>query len=155
MKKKLQISVTLAEKMNIFHAMPGVVTALSVTHIREQLMQMTKIMNSAIIVSKKKVRIKMTDIKYFCGIPARKMKPTKQHRPAMWECMLGAVYAMNTDGEIKYFDYRYEAAAKWAGVNDSEADCRLFRMHRHCTWSNGKMDHAEPSFKQLVLWRLK
>lgn len=44
----------------------------------------------------------------------RKAKPTKQHRPAVWECMLGTVYAFNGT-EVRYFDYRWDEAVAFAG----------------------------------------
>lgn len=31
---------------------------------------------------------------------ARKARPTQAHRPALWEAMLGTVYAMNADREF-------------------------------------------------------
>jgi hypothetical protein len=85
------------------------------------------------------------------------MPPTKNHRPAIWECMLGAVYAMNDFGDVKYFDYRYEDALEWAGMNNAnrDLDTRVFRNKKRCTYTNGKMSHAEPSFNQHVLWITK
>jgi hypothetical protein len=57
---------------------------------------------------------------------ARAMKPTMKHRPAMWECMLGTVYASNGT-EVKYFDYRWEEAREFAGVDAEGADPRAAR----------------------------
>lgn len=55
----------------------------------------------------------------------RKAKPTKSHRPAIWECMLGTVYA--SDGtETRYFDYRWDDAREFAGVLlDGSQDLRI------------------------------
>lgn len=47
---------------------------------------------------------------------ARKAKPTLKHRPAIWECMLGTVYARSDAGETKYFDYDWDAARAFANV---------------------------------------
>ena len=54
----------------------------------------------------------------------RKAKPTRKHRPAIWECMLGTVYAMNNAGEVLYFDYRWDEAVAYAGVT-TERDPRV------------------------------
>ncbi len=61
---------------------------------------------------------------------ARKMAPTKQHRAAIWENMLGTVYAMNKAGETRYFDYDYAAAVAFVGpVQDVRvARYRPYRM---------------------------
>ena len=52
----------------------------------------------------------------YAGVLARIMKPTQKHRPAIWEAMLGTVYAMNDAGEVKYFDYKWDEAAIFAGL---------------------------------------
>ena len=54
------------------------------------------------------------------------MKPTLKHRPAVWECMLGTVYASNGT-EVRYFDYRWEEARAFAGVDAEGADPRVAR----------------------------
>jgi hypothetical protein len=46
---------------------------------------------------------------------ARKMPPTKRHRPAVWECMLGTVFACNAAGEVQYFDFDWDAAGRFVG----------------------------------------
>jgi hypothetical protein len=50
------------------------------------------------------------------GVEAAKKPPTSRHRTAVWECLLGTVYARNDAGEVKYFDYDYPAAMAFAGV---------------------------------------
>jgi hypothetical protein len=75
------------------------------------------------------------------GINARRMKPTVNHRPVIWECMLGTVYASNGK-ETRYFDYQYEEAIAFAGINP-ESDPRLYRVP-HSIY-NG------PRRKQLVV----
>lgn len=74
----------------------------------------------------------MSKTKYFIGIPGRVMKPTKKHRAAIWECMLGTVYAMNDEGKVEYFDYDYTAAREFASIPQSEEsrDTRIFRTPR-------------------------
>lgn len=58
---------------------------------------------------------------------AKKAKPTKAHRPALWENMLGTVYARNASGVVKYCDYRYEEAIAHIGVH---SDVRVSRVPR-------------------------
>jgi hypothetical protein len=62
---------------------------------------------------------------------ARKMNPTKKHRIAMWENMLGTVYARNDAGETKYFDYDWAAAREFAGVDQADRDPRVMRAPRN------------------------
>jgi hypothetical protein len=57
---------------------------------------------------------------------ARKMKPTRQHRPAVWGGILGTVYAQNDTGETRYFDYDYAVAWAFAGVTP-ERDPRQWK----------------------------
>ena len=80
---------------------------------------------------------------YFLGIKAHKAAPTKKHVPALWESLLGTVNAQNALGETRYFDYDYEAAKAWAGLDQEGADIRLARAK-----------HRMPDIRarQLVLW---
>ena len=79
----------------------------------------------------------------------RKMKPTKKHRPALWEGILGTVHAYNGIEE-KYFDYDYEAALKFAGVN-YDRDPRLHKVIEPTRY-NGDVT---PPNNKLILWILK
>lgn len=83
---------------------------------------------------------------YFLGTRARKAPPTKKHVPAIWECMLGAVYARNAQGETRYFDYDYEAARLFAGLGQDKVDIRVARarMVDETTWGVRR--------GQYVLW---
>jgi len=88
----------------------------------------------------------------------RKAKPTKQHRPAVWENMLGTVYAMNEAKEVRYFDYDYEAALVFAGLTraklmdlSTELDLRTARKTLPYRYTNGA-SHEEPRKGQMVLW---
>jgi len=92
--------------------------------------------------------------KFYLGIEAKYAKPTKSHKPAIWEAMLGTVYAMSPDGEIKYFDYNWDEAAKFAQVHSNE-DLRVFRVSRDRVfrWGNGKAEsYMQPRLNKLVLW---
>jgi len=53
---------------------------------------------------------------------------TLKHRPLIWECMLGTVYAMGREGP-RYFDYDWAAAREYAGVA-AHSDLRLTRTQR-------------------------
>jgi hypothetical protein len=70
---------------------------------------------------------------YFLGTAAYKAAPTKKHVPAIWECMLGTVYACNPQGETRYFDYDHEAARAFAGVDQEGVDLRVARAARRFT----------------------
>lgn len=59
------------------------------------------------------------------GFP--RQRPTRRHRPALWEGILGTVYA--SDGHVgRYFDYDWAAARAYAGVDAEGADARLDRF---------------------------
>lgn len=79
---------------------------------------------------------------------ARRMNPTQKHRIAIWENMLGTVYAMNDEGEARYFDYDWDAARDYAGVTP-ERDPRVYRTRSSVGGGYG------PSRNQLVLYILK
>jgi hypothetical protein len=79
---------------------------------------------------------------------ASKKKPTLKHRFAIWENMLGTVYAMNDNGQIEYFDYDYAKAMEFAGVNEPGRDKRLWRNPK----SRGYGTDGRPRPGQLVLW---
>ena len=54
-------------------------------------------------------------VKQIHEVPRKKR--TKKHRPALWECMLGTVEAVNDEGVVKYFDYNFKEALEYAGVS--------------------------------------
>ena len=76
--------------------------------------------------SKPTVRVQSGPLtRSFAGITGKKMPPTQDHVLAVWEGILGTVYARDPDtGEEKYFDYNWGAAAHFAKVEDS-ADVRI------------------------------
>lgn len=85
----------------------------------------------------------------FLGTPARTMNPTKAHRPAVWEGILGAVYA--TDGEtVQYFDYDHKGALEFAGVTD-DADPRVSKYAGKVAY-RGLVEGRRPSKGQKILW---
>jgi hypothetical protein len=84
-----------------------------------------------------------------------KKAPTTKHIPLIWEGILGTMYAMNPDKEgygyfkIKYFDYDYEAAMKFAKINEC-TDLRKFKMDKMRNYSGDP--HKSPRKGQMVLW---
>ena len=88
------------------------------------------------------------------GLNVRRMRPTLQHRQAMWECMLGTVYAMNETGEVRYFDYRWSEAHAWAGTAQ-DRDPRWAPKVRAVRYTNGSREGMEPRIGQKLLWILK
>ena len=87
----------------------------------------------------------------------RRMRPTQRHRPALWENMLGTVYAMNDAKEVRYFDYDYAAAREYCGADEDGRDPRWHRLNQ----SSGKLGynltgnsqgHRRPRRDQLVFW---
>lgn len=57
----------------------------------------------------------------------RRMRPTRKHRPVLWECMLATVYAMDPQGRVEYFDYDYDRAIAHIGP---VSDLRVSRLPR-------------------------
>lgn len=96
----------------------------------------------------------------FVGVLSRHTRPTLKHRPAIWENMLGTVYAMNDDGEVRYFDYRHDEARAFAGIpNGDHAAARNARSYRYTPELKERyrgMFHKdtskEPRLRQMVLW---
>jgi hypothetical protein len=86
-------------------------------------------------------------------VPVKVAAPTRNHRPAVWECMLGTVYALNDAGECRYFDYDHAAALAFAGV-DVKADNRSHRVTRLLNFQYVKSGAIEgnPNVGKLVLW---
>ena len=95
----------------------------------------------------------MTTTKQFLGVTCSTKKPTLQHRPAVWECMLGTVYALNDEGECRYFDYDHEGALAFAGVA-GDIDVRLHKgtVDRSCGYVRSGRTEANPRVGKRVLW---
>ena len=89
----------------------------------------------------------------FLNVPCTVKPPTRKHRPAVWECMLGTVYALNTAGECRYFDYDHAGALAFAGVSPG-ADNRLYRVTPLLNYQYVKSGptEANPRVGQRVLW---
>lgn len=92
----------------------------------------------------------------FAGVSCRKMKPTLAHRPALWENMLGTVFALNAEGKCHYFDYDLEAAYEFAGldIRNESGDNRVFKVtsDRHRSYVRNAASYANPRIGKLVLW---
>lgn len=84
------------------------------------------------------------------GVPARAMKPTQKHVPAIWGGILGTVNA--SDGkQTKYFDYDYDAAIEFAGITH-DSDPRFYKFGGRYSYPgvDGPLRHS-----QKVLWILR
>lgn len=95
----------------------------------------------------------------FLGTRCKLAPRTNAHRPAIWECMLGTVYAMNDARVTKYFDYDHAAAIAYAGVT-SERDPRLHKVRQQDNYRwhnehNGEQILGSPRVGKLVLWITK
>lgn len=90
----------------------------------------------------------------FAGVTAPRRKPTRQHRPAMWENLLGTVYAMNDERQVRYFDYDWPAAREWSGVEDPDRDPRIWKETRRRRWNPRAPSRrlTGPKKGRLVLW---
>lgn len=94
--------------------------------------------------------------KRFLRVECADAPPTRAHRPAVWENMLGTVYAMNDAREVRYFDYDHDGALAFAGVREEGRDprvARATRLHR----AEGRLTPAgdstsAPRVGRLVLW---
>lgn len=82
----------------------------------------------------------------------RKAVPTKRHKPVIWECILGTVYAANPAGEVKYFDYDWDGAREWAAITP-DSDLRVAKMPRDRRYRY--YGDAGPSVFQLILWAVR
>ena len=85
----------------------------------------------------------------YIGINVRRMKPTQKHRRAIWEGILGTVYAQNPQGEIKYFDYKWDEAKTFAGIENGR-DYRTWKYETSHFRYPGSPDY--PRKNQLVLF---
>lgn len=80
---------------------------------------------------------------------ARKMSPTQKHRPAITMGLLGTCYGINAAGEVKYFDYDWMGALRYAGVADRSGailegiDLRRGRATRDVYLPDHDMWHPE------------
>lgn len=97
---------------------------------------------------KRQIRKEDRQVRIF-GLTARRMPPTQKHRPAVWEMMLGTVYAMNDDGETKYFDYKWDDAVAFSGATQ-ERDPRWAKKNKRVRYSRDGVN--EPRYGQKVLW---
>jgi hypothetical protein len=70
----------------------------------------------------------------FAGASRAKKSYTQKHKPLLWENMLGTVYAVNPDREVKYFDYDWAAAHEYIQL-DKYTDLRVCKCkHSWAEW---------------------
>lgn len=53
---------------------------------------------------------------------ADRKPPTLKHRPVITHGILGTCYGISPEGEVKYFDYDWIGALKFAGVIDNKLE---------------------------------
>lgn len=83
-------------------------------------------------------------------------RPTKKHKAAVWEGILGAVYAADPAGNVRYFDMDWNAALEYAQVDGEDADLRVYRYKQgrdRVGVRVGPYGTDGPRNGQLVLWR--
>lgn len=98
--------------------------------------------------------MKRNNSRSFVGIRCRSMNPTQRHRPAIWENMLGTVFACDINGKVKYFDYDHEAARLWSGAQMPGVDSRVFRVTETNVrlLNKAKCTYQRPRLGHTVLW---
>lgn len=88
----------------------------------------------------------------YLGILALKAPPTNEYRAAIWENMLGTVYAMNDEGKVEYFDYKHKEAMEFARVNEPGAMPRVYRISRGAYGKPYGEFQGGPGHGKLVLF---
>lgn len=91
----------------------------------------------------------------YLGLNCISAKPTKKFKPAIWECMLGTIYAQNEKGVTKYFDYDYKAARRFCGAEDwrgVQIPETMLRLSKYNTIRVYCSDEKTPRNGQKVLW---
>ena len=97
----------------------------------------------------------MAKMSCFLGVEGKCMPPTKDHRPALWEAMLGTVFAMNDVGEVEAFDYDYDAAVRFSGALEKDRDVRIARRRQSTRFCLPKEKETLDYAYQLPRWRGK
>ena len=91
------------------------------------------------------------------GRHIRKMPPTQKHRPVLTPGILGTVYGVSPEGEVRYFDYDWDAALQFAGVtleNVSDLDLRFGKAARPRYLPGWDMWHPERKVDGKAWWAL-
>jgi len=94
---------------------------------------------------------------------ADRKPPTLKHRPAITFGILGTCYGINAAGEVRYFDYNWEAALEYAGVTNAKlellegTDLRISRTSRSVFLPGHDMWNPERCVRkgQMAWWVLK
>jgi len=79
------------------------------------------------------------------------MKPTKKHRPALVYGMLGTVYGINAQGEARHFNYDWQAAVDFAGI-DQDMDLRFGSPVQLASYVTSGAIEANPRAKTRCFW---
>lgn len=87
-------------------------------------------------------------------IPVKKAPPTRRHRLAIAPGILGTVYAINEQGEARYFDYDREGAYAFAGVS-VDRDPRFSTAPGGVSYVRSGATECNPRPGTRCLWILK
>lgn len=82
------------------------------------------------------------------------MRPTKRHRLAIAPGILGTMYAVNEQGEARYFDYDREGAYAFAGVSD-DRDPRLSIPPSRAMYVRSGSTECNPTPRTRCIWILR
>lgn len=118
--------------------------------VREQLMEIARNTKGELFTPLPPHTYKRPYKRSYAGVEARIMRPTKRHRPVMWEGILGTVYACSPEGEVKYFDYDWKGAAEFCGVLADGADPRVVKLTYEARCK--VQGYAHPTVGRQVLW---
>ena len=84
------------------------------------------------------------------GLEYSKKKPTLKHRPAIWENILGTIFASDRKGNSEYFDYNYIEAREFAKLQKT----RDIRVYPYDGRPIGIRKEHKPKIGHSVIWIL-
>lgn len=84
-------------------------------------------------------------------VPVQKARPTRRHRLAITNGILGTVYAVSPEGEARYFDYDFQAAYAFAGILPG-SDVRLSVPRERAQYVRSGATEANPGPRTRCLW---
>lgn len=85
------------------------------------------------------------------GLTVKAARPTLKHRLAIAPGIFGTVYAINAEGEARYFDYNYAAARAFAGL-DTATDIRYAKSRGRFQFVRTGAIEANPRVGTPCYW---